>query len=103
MKLLRYGPAGQERPGLLDAEGRIRDLSAHVPDITPDVLEAGLETLAALDPARLPAVDGTPRLGVQLAGVGKFLAIGLNFADHAEESNLPIPKEPVVFMACSTE
>jgi len=102
MKLLRYGPAGQERPGLLDAEGRIRDLSAHVPDITPDVLEAGLETLAALDPARLPAVDGTPRLGVQLAGVGKFLAIGLNFADHAEESNLPIPKEPVVFMKATS-
>jgi 2,4-didehydro-3-deoxy-L-rhamnonate hydrolase len=102
MKLLRYGPAGQERPGLLDAEGRIRDLSAHVPDIPPDVLEAGLETLAALDPARLPAVDGTPRVGVPLAGVGKFLAIGLNFADHAEESNLPIPKEPVVFMKATS-
>ncbi len=98
MKLLRYGAAGQERPGLLDREGRIRDLSAHIPDVTGDSLgPARLEALAKLDPASLPAVDGSPRLGVPVAGVGKFIAIGLNYADHAAESNLPIPKEPVVF------
>ncbi len=98
MKLLRYGPAGQERPGLLDGEGRIRDLSGHVPDISPECLtSAGLAALAALDSQSLPPVDGTPRLGVPVAGVGKFIAIGLNYADHAEESNLPVPQEPVVF------
>ena len=99
MRLLRYGPAGQERPGLLDGGGRIRDLSAHVPDIGPDCLTpASLVALAALDPQALPLVDGTPRLGVPVAGVSKFIAIGLNYADHAAESNLPIPQEPVVFM-----
>ncbi|ACA19241.1 5-oxopent-3-ene-1,2,5-tricarboxylate decarboxylase [Methylobacterium sp. 4-46] len=98
MKLLRYGPAGQEKPGLLDAEGRLRDLSGHVAEIGPDTLSpAGLAALAKLDPAGLPRVEGSPRLGVPLAGVGKFIAIGLNYADHAAESNLPIPKEPVVF------
>jgi len=98
MKLLRYGPAGQERPGLLDGEGRIRGLSDHVPDIDPDSLTpAGLAALARLDPQSLPLVNGSPRLGVPVGRVGKFIAIGLNYADHAEESNLPIPKEPVVF------
>ncbi|ACL57845.1 fumarylacetoacetate hydrolase family protein [Methylobacterium nodulans] len=98
MKLLRYGPAGQERPGLLDADGGIRDLSGHVAEIGPDTLApAALAALAKLDPGSLPLVEGAPRLGVPLAGIGKFIAIGLNYADHAAESNLPIPAEPVVF------
>jgi 2,4-didehydro-3-deoxy-L-rhamnonate hydrolase len=98
MKLLRYGPPNQERPGLLDGEGRIRDLSGHVSDIDPDRLTpGGLAALAKLDPPSLPLIDGAPRLGVPVARVGKFIAIGLNYADHAAESNLPIPKEPVVF------
>ncbi len=99
MKLLRYGPAGQEKPGLLDESGVLRDLSGHAPDITPDLLwGAGLSRLKALDPASLPPVDGSPRLGTPLKGSRKFIAIGLNFADHAAESNLPEPSEPVVFM-----
>ncbi|GJD53124.1 Ureidoglycolate lyase [Methylobacterium crusticola] len=99
MKLLRYGPAGRERPGLLDRDGRIRDLSGHVQDIGPDCLAPeGLAALAGLDPGTLPPVEGNPRLGVPLAGVGKFIAIGLNYADHAAESNLPVPQEPIVFM-----
>jgi 2-keto-4-pentenoate hydratase/2-oxohepta-3-ene-1,7-dioic acid hydratase in catechol pathway len=98
MKLLRYGLLGQERPGLLDSDSRIRDLSRDVADIGPDCLtSAGLAGLAKLDPRSLPLVDGTPRLGVPVARVGKFIAIGLNFVDHAAESNLSIPKEPVVF------
>jgi 2-keto-4-pentenoate hydratase/2-oxohepta-3-ene-1,7-dioic acid hydratase in catechol pathway len=98
MKLLRYGPAGQERPGLLDAQGRIRDLSAHLPDLTgPALAPARLAALASIDPESLPLVEGRPRYGVPVAGVRKFIAIGLNFADHAAESNLPIPSEPVVF------
>jgi 2-keto-4-pentenoate hydratase/2-oxohepta-3-ene-1,7-dioic acid hydratase in catechol pathway len=98
MKLLRYGPSGQERPGLLDGDGLIRDLSRQVPDIDPDSLTpAGLAGLAKLDPRSLPVVEETPRLGVPVARVGKFIAIGLNFVDHAVESNLPIPTEPVVF------
>lgn len=98
MKLLRYGPKGQEKPGLMDATGTIRDLSAIVSDITPDVLSpAGLAKIAAIDPASLPAVEGSPRYGVPINGVRKFIAVGLNFADHAAESNLPIPTEPVLF------
>jgi 2,4-didehydro-3-deoxy-L-rhamnonate hydrolase len=99
MKLLRYGPKGQEKPGLLDATGVIRDLSGHVSDITTDQLLPGaLARLAAIDPTSLPAVQGRPRLGAPVSGSRKFIAIGLNFADHAAESNLPIPAEPVVFM-----
>lgn len=98
MKLLRYGPKGQEKPGTLDAEGRIRDLSGVVADITPDQLWGeGLAALKAVDPETLPLVEGQPRYGVPVNGVRKFIAIGLNFADHAAESNLPIPPEPVVF------
>ena len=98
MKLLRYGPKGQEKPGTLDAEGRIRDLSGVVADITPDQLWGeGLAALKAIDPETLPRVEGAPRYGVPVNGVRKFVAIGLNFADHAAESNLPIPAEPVVF------
>ncbi|WP_288587070.1 fumarylacetoacetate hydrolase family protein [uncultured Methylobacterium sp.] len=98
MKLLRYGPAGQEKPGLLDGDGRVRDLSGHLPDLGPAALaKDALARLAALDVASLPVVDGAPRLGTPVANVAKFIAIGLNFADHAAESNLPVPKEPIVF------
>ncbi|WP_044561768.1 fumarylacetoacetate hydrolase family protein [Azospirillum sp. B4] len=98
MKLLRYGPVGQEKPGLLDAAGQIRDLSGHVADIGPAQLSAeGLAALAALDVDSLPVVSGDPRLGVPYTGIAKFLAVGLNYADHAAESNLPLPKEPVLF------
>src|SRR5690606_7255594 len=98
MKLLRYGPVGQERPGFLDQKGVIRDLSAHVADIGPDQLSpAALNTLAAIDPATLPAVEGSPRYGAPLTGTRKFIATGLNFADHAAESGAPVPDEPIVF------
>lgn len=103
MKLLRWGAAGAERPGLLDRDGRIRDLSGVVPDIAGLVLsEPGLAALRALDASRLPAVAGTPRLGCPVGGVGKVVAIGLNYADHAAEANMPLPKEPVVFMKAVT-
>jgi 2-keto-4-pentenoate hydratase/2-oxohepta-3-ene-1,7-dioic acid hydratase in catechol pathway len=94
MKLCRYGPRGSEKPGIVDAEGRIRDLSAVVEDITPATLDIAL----AADVDGLPLVEGTPRYGVPLKGIGKIVAIGLNYEDHAIESNLPIPTEPVVFM-----
>ena len=98
MKLLRYGPSGQEKPALLDAEGRLRDLSAVVPDIGPAQLgDAALARLRRLKTDKLPLVRGTPRIGCPVAGIGKFIAIGLNYADHAAESGLPVPKEPVVF------
>jgi 2,4-didehydro-3-deoxy-L-rhamnonate hydrolase len=98
MKLLRYGPKGHEKPGMLDAEGRLRDLSGVIADLTPDHLSpAGLQSLAAIDTGSLPVVEGEPRLGAPVAGVRKFLAIGLNYADHAAESNLPIPAEPILF------
>ena len=98
MKLCRYGAAGAEKPGLIDAEGRIRDLSAHVADIdAASVGKDGLAKLAAIDPASLPLVEGAVRYGPCVAGTRHFVAIGLNYADHAAESNLPIPAEPVVF------
>jgi 2,4-didehydro-3-deoxy-L-rhamnonate hydrolase len=98
MKLLRHGPKGEEKPGLLDAHGQVRDLSALLPDITPATLSpAGLAALRSVDLNTLPVVpQGT--LAVPWTGMGKFLCIGLNYADHAAESNLPIPKEPIVFM-----
>ena len=103
MKLVRYGAMGQEKPGLLDRSGRIRDLSAHVKDITGDVLSpAGLAKLAALDPASLPLVDGTPRFGAPVTGFSKFLAIGLNYADHAAEAGMPIPAEPILFIKANS-
>jgi 5-carboxymethyl-2-hydroxymuconate isomerase len=99
MKLVRYGAMGQEKPGLLDASGRIRDLSAVVKDINGDTLSpAGLAKLAALDPASLPLVDGNPRLGAPVGSASKFVAIGLNYADHAAEAGMPIPAEPIVFI-----
>jgi 2-keto-4-pentenoate hydratase/2-oxohepta-3-ene-1,7-dioic acid hydratase in catechol pathway len=98
MKLLRYGPSGRERPGLLDDDGVLRDLSGVVADVTPEQLSpAALAKLQAIDPKSLPAVTGEPRLGVPVNGVGKFIAIGLNYADHAAESNLPVPPEPIFF------
>lgn len=98
MKLLRYGPAGAEKPGLLDAEGRIRDLSGVVADIAGPVLEpAELAKLAALDPQSLPPVAGEPRLGPCVGAVGKLICVGLNYSDHAAESNMPVPSEPILF------
>ncbi len=98
MKLLRYGPAGKEKPGLLDESGVLRDLSGVLPDIGPAQLgDAALARLRRLKTAALPAVRGKPRIGCPVAGVGKFIAIGLNYADHAAESGLPVPKEPVIF------
>jgi 2-keto-4-pentenoate hydratase/2-oxohepta-3-ene-1,7-dioic acid hydratase in catechol pathway len=97
MKLLRHGPKGQERPGILDAEGRVRDLSALIADITPKTLAPqSLAALRALDLNALPVVP-QERLAVPWTGMGKFIAIGLNYADHAAESGMPIPKEPIVF------
>ncbi|MDI9854949.1 ureidoglycolate lyase [Comamonas sp. 17RB] len=98
MKLLRYGPAGAEKPGVLDPEGRIRDISALTADIDGKFLaSAAVTQLAAMDLATLPLVAGQPRLGACVGQIGKFICIGLNYADHAAESNMPIPQEPVVF------
>jgi 2-keto-4-pentenoate hydratase/2-oxohepta-3-ene-1,7-dioic acid hydratase in catechol pathway len=98
MKLLRHGPKGQERPALLDANGQVRDLSALMPDITPATLSpAGLAALRSVDVSTLPVVP-QGELAVPWSGMGKFICIGLNYADHAAESNAPIPKEPIVFM-----
>ncbi len=103
MKLLRYGPKGQEKPGLLDAGGRIRDLSGHVADIAGDALSAdSLARFAALDPASLPLVEGEPRLGACVGQVGKFICIGLNFSDHAAETNTVVPPEPIIFMKATS-
>jgi 2-keto-4-pentenoate hydratase/2-oxohepta-3-ene-1,7-dioic acid hydratase in catechol pathway len=101
MKLLRYGPQGQEKPGLLDADGAIRDLSAHVADLSGQVL-TDLDRLKSIDPASLPKVDGNPRLGPCVTGTGKFICIGLNYADHAAESGLQVPPEPVIFMKATS-
>jgi len=99
MKLLRYGPLGEEKPGLLDAEGQIRDLSRVVADLDGHALSpAALQKLASIDPKTLPSVSGAPRLGVPVANVSKFIAIGLNFSDHAREANMAIPSEPIVFL-----
>ena len=99
MKLVRYGKPGKEKPGLIDAEGKLRDLSKELKDIGPAQLsDAALAKIAKLNPAKLPLVKGKPRMGSPVANVGKFIAIGLNYADHAAESGLPIPAEPVVFM-----
>ncbi len=103
MKLVRYGPAGHEKPGVIDGEGRVRDLSAHVADIDADALApASLARLKALDPSALPPVDGSPRLGVPVAGVGKLVAVGLNDADHAAEAGMALPEEPVLFMKATS-
>ena len=103
MKLVRYGKPGQEKPGLIDAEGRLRDLSAAVSDIGPDQLgDAALARLQKLKTETLPLVKGSPRMGCPVAGIGKFIAIGLNYADHAAEAGMPIPAEPIVFMKATS-
>jgi len=103
MKLVRFGAAGKEKPGLIDTSGVLRDLSKVVADIGPEQLsDAALARLRKVDAKRLPAVKGSPRFGPPVAGVGKFIAIGLNYRDHAVESGAPIPKEPVVFMKAVT-
>ncbi len=103
MKLMRYGPVGAEKPGLLDDSGQIRDLSAHADDISGATLTpAGLATLAALDPASLPVVAGTPRIGPCVGQVGKFICVGLNYADHAAEAGMQLPPEPVLFFKATS-
>lgn len=98
MKLVRYGRPGKEKPGLIDAQGQLRDLSGIVPDIGPQQLsDKVLARLAKLKTDKLPLVRGRPRMGCPVAGIGKFLAIGLNYADHAAEAGMPLPKEPIVF------
>jgi ureidoglycolate lyase len=99
MKLLRHGPAGQEKPGLLDRDGKIRDLSGVVRDIDGEALSpASLDRLRRLDPTTLPLVSGSPRLGACVGNISKIVAIGLNYRLHAEEAGAPIPKEPIFFM-----
>ena len=98
MKLLRFGPAGTEKPGVLDDAGRIRDLSGVIADLSGDVLSpGGIARLSALDLSMLPVVEGEPRLGCPVGNVGKFIAVGLNYADHAAEANMALPSEPVIF------
>jgi 2,4-didehydro-3-deoxy-L-rhamnonate hydrolase len=103
MKLVRYGPVGQEKPGLIDSAGTLRDLSGRLPDIDGAALAPErLAALQAIDPATLPAVPGSPRLGPPLTGVGKIVAVGLNYSDHAAEAGLPVPSEPILFMKATT-
>ena len=98
MKLCRYGPKGQEKPGVVDAQGQLRDLSGVIGDITADAVRLSqLAKLKAADIAALPIVQGAPRYGVPVANIGKIIAVGLNYADHAAESNLPVPPEPIYF------
>jgi len=103
MKLVRYGRAGAERPGLVDGDGRLRDLSRVVGDITPEVLSpAGLRRLRGVKAERLPLVKGRPRLGCPLRGIGKIVCIGLNYTDHAQEVSMPLPKEPTIFIKANS-
>ena len=103
MKLCRYGKAGFEKPGVIDSEGRLRDLSKVVDNIGPNELSPrGLKMLTRVKAETLPPVSGNPRLGVPYVGIGKFIAIGLNYSDHAKEAGLPIPSEPIVFMKATT-
>jgi 2-keto-4-pentenoate hydratase/2-oxohepta-3-ene-1,7-dioic acid hydratase in catechol pathway len=99
MRLVRYGEVGAEKPGILDDQGSIRDLSSIVGDISPATVQAGeLERIASIDPSSLPRVEGNPRLGPCVGQIGKFVCIGLNYTDHAKETGMPIPTEPIVFM-----
>lgn len=103
MKLVRYGALGAEKPGLIDKSGQLRDLSAHVRDLDGEAYSpASLSKLAALDPGKLPAVDGKPRLGAPVTGISKFVAIGLNYVDHAKETGNPIPPEPIFFLKANS-
>ncbi len=103
MKLVRFGPQGREKPGLIDREGRLRDLSAHCATIGWEELSpAGLKRLSRIDPAALPIVKGKPRLGVPFTGISKIVGVGLNYRDHAKETGAAIPTEPVLFMKATT-
>ncbi len=103
MKLLRYGEAGRERPGMIDADGNIRDLSDHVTDIAgADISPESLKKLASVDAKSLPLVEGNPRLGPCVAGTGKFICIGLNYSDHAAETGATVPSEPIIFMKATS-
>ena len=103
MKLVRYGADGQEKPGMIDADGALRDLSAHVADITGATLgDNNIAKLRALDPATLPAVEGNPRMGACVGDIGKFMCIGLNYADHAAETGADIPEHPILFMKANS-
>ena len=103
MKLVRYGNPGREKPGLIDAEGKLRDLSSVVPDIGPEQLgQVGLTRIRKANPDKLPLVRGNPRFGCPVSRVPKFIAIGLNYADHAAEGGMPIPAEPIVFMKATS-
>ena len=103
MKLCRYGKPGYEKPGMIDGEGKLRDLSKIVDSLGPnEISPRGLKMLTRLKPESLPLVNGTPRYGVPYVGIGKFVAIGLNYSDHAKEAGLPIPPEPIVFMKATT-
>src|SRR5678816_1449879 len=103
MKLLRFGRPGQERPGALDADGRIRDISSLVSDVAGEaLLPASIEKLRRADLARLPVVDAGVRIGPCVGHVGKFMCIGLNYSDHAAESNMAVPKEPILFMKATS-
>lgn len=103
MKLVRYGNRGEEKPGLVDPQGKLRDLSEVVPEIGPaQISPAALAKIRAVDLSKLPLVQGQPRMGCPLSGIGKFVAIGLNYRDHAEEANMAIPKEPIVFLKATS-
>ncbi len=103
MKLVRYGAIGQEKPGLIDKSGQLRDLSAYVKDLHGEAYSpASLAKLAAIDPSSLPAVNGKPRLGAPVTGISKFVAIGLNYSDHAKETGNQIPTEPIFFLKANT-
>jgi len=103
MKLVRYGEKGAEKPGLIDKSGQLRDLSAHVKDLTGEAYSPeSLKKHAALDPASLPAVSGKSRFGAPVTGISKFVAIGLNYSDHAKETGAAIPTEPIIFMKANT-
>jgi len=103
MKLVRFGPRGREKPGIVDAKGGIRDLSKVVPDIAGEALSPkGLAKIRKTPIAKLPLVQGNPRLGACVGGVGNFIAIGLNYSDHAAEAGMPIPKEPIIFNKVTT-
>ena len=103
MKLVRYGDVGQEKPGMVDANGTLRDLSAHVADFTGETIgDDSIAKLRALDPASLPAVDGNPRMGSCVGNIGKSMCIGLNYADHAAETGADIPEHPILFMKANS-
>ncbi len=102
MKLLRFGPAHAERPGMLDADGNLRDLSAHVSDFAGAALPDAIAAARAIDPATLPLVEGNPRLGPCVGSVGKFICVGLNYSDHAAESGMEVPPEPIIFFKATS-